>query len=354
MSASEQARAVANAVLYEGFLLFPYTIGAAKNRLRWQFGVVMPQGYHDPNEPSTTQTHLLAQAGSEGARVAAQVRFLQQGDGASTTEREVEIGSELREGSVAVSFSTDVLCGTLQLYMEPDGQFYRLTLEITNNASVSGEISRNEALLHAFIGAHAIFTIERGRFLSLLDPPEEAKAAASRCNNRKIYPVLIGDDADDSQSASTVLASPIILYDFPQLAPQSSVPTFDGTEVDELLMLSVSALTDEEKRAARAGDPRARAIVDRAEAMDAQLQQQLHGRISVGGRVRVHPKRRADAIDAFTDGMTARVHAVHEDIDGRRYVSVLFEGDPASDLHEWYGRSYFYDPDEVEPIGDAP
>jgi hypothetical protein len=66
--------------------------------------------------------------------------------------------------------------------------------------------------------------------------------------------------------------------------------------------------------------------------------------------VRVHPKGRADVWDDLVRGMTARVNAVHTDFDGKRYVGVVFDADPASDLHEWYGRSFFYGADEVEPL----
>jgi hypothetical protein len=107
-------------------------------------------------------------------------------------------------------------------------------------------------------------------------------------------------------------------------------------------------MTDEEKREARATDERARAIVDRAEAMDDAVQRRLHGKT-----VRVHPKRRADAFDMFAEGKTARVRGVHRDVDGREYVSVVFDDDPATDLHDWYGRAFFYELDEVETVEEA-
>ena len=34
---------VANAVLYEGYILYPYRPSAVKNRQRWNFGVVYPR-----------------------------------------------------------------------------------------------------------------------------------------------------------------------------------------------------------------------------------------------------------------------------------------------------------------------
>lgn len=60
-----------------------------------------------------------------------------------------------------------------------------------------------------------------------------------------------------------MLASPIILYDYPRLAPESPGELFDGTEIDEILSLRVLILTDNEKRLAAAVDERARALLDR-------------------------------------------------------------------------------------------
>ncbi|HZS22509.1 MAG TPA: hypothetical protein VFA63_16195 [Pseudonocardiaceae bacterium] len=53
----ESARAVADAVLYEGYLLYPYRRSSGKNRVRWQFGVLAPRRW-------------LAQTGVIGTSVA--------------------------------------------------------------------------------------------------------------------------------------------------------------------------------------------------------------------------------------------------------------------------------------------
>ena len=86
-----------------------------------------------------------------------------------------------------------------------------------------------------------------------------------------------------------MLAAPIILPDHPQIAPESPGELFDGTEIDEILTLRTLALSDEEKAAARATDPRAAALIDRVDAMDAPTMEQLHGTIramtgSAGGQ----------------------------------------------------------------------
>jgi hypothetical protein len=166
-----------------------------------------------------------------------------------------------------------------------------------------------------------------------------------------------------------VLASPIVLNDFPRIARASPARTFDGTEIDELLMLSVHSLSEQEKAAARAAHPYVRELVERAEALDCDTLSTLHGeltggatkpgeetvtidgvQVGRGSRVRVQPKGRADVWDDIVRGMTARVNAVHTDFEGKRYVGVVFDADPAADVHEWYGRSFFYGPDELVPL----
>jgi len=60
-----------------------------------------------------------------------------------------------------------------------------------------------------------------------------------------------------------MLASPIILYDYPQIAPESPGDLFDGTEIDEILALRIMTMTDDEKREMRNTDVRARRILER-------------------------------------------------------------------------------------------
>ena len=72
------ARAVADAVMYEGYILYPYRASAAKNQSRWQFGVVMSPGYTavDPSERSFAQTECVLEHGAQPT-VAVVIRFLQ-------------------------------------------------------------------------------------------------------------------------------------------------------------------------------------------------------------------------------------------------------------------------------------
>ena len=138
---------------------------------------------------------------------------------------------------------------------------------------------RDEALPSALVAAHLILTISGGEFISMTDPPEWAKDAVAECENVGSWPVL----ADPDGGRQVVLSSPIILYDHPELAPESPGELYDGTEIDEILTLRTLALSDEEKLEARATDPRAAALIDRVESMDAETMQKLHGTIRAGG-----------------------------------------------------------------------
>ncbi len=358
VNAIDRVRTIADSILYEGYLLYPYTRDSVKNQYRWQFGVLMPPGYADASEPTSFEAHLLGEAFGADASVDVFARFLQAVE-SETTQHEIALRAPLREGHNSVPFTIQPLRGTLSLDVVQEGRYLHLTVRLENETPFdsfdtrAGTADRNAALQKALISAQALLCAQSGGFVSLIDPPDEAAQAAAKCKNRRIFPVLVGERASDSRRGSMMLASPIILYDFPAVAPESSGHTFDATEIDELLLLSVASLTDEERRRAGAGDPRARAIVERAEAMDAASLRRLHGRIVAGQRVRVHPKRRADAFDLFAAGRTARVLRVQEDVEGRNYVAVVFEGDPAGELHEWYGRSFFYDPDELETLEQA-
>jgi hydrogenase maturation protease len=78
----ELAQKVADAVLYEGYVLYPYRASAAKNRIRWQFGVVVPRGYADlgGSEPWAMQTECLIEpdfTGNTAPELDLRVRFLQ-------------------------------------------------------------------------------------------------------------------------------------------------------------------------------------------------------------------------------------------------------------------------------------
>ena len=74
----DHARKVADAILYEGYLLYPYHRSAQKNQIRFQFGVLMPPAYAgiDDSEPSESQTECLLECPAD-AEVRMLIRFLQ-------------------------------------------------------------------------------------------------------------------------------------------------------------------------------------------------------------------------------------------------------------------------------------
>ena len=129
----------------------------------------------------------------------------------------------------------------------------------------AGQRSRDEALMRSFVSTHTILNVREGEFVSLLDPPEALREAAAGCSNVGTYPVLVGEEG----ARDCMLSSPIILYDYPQIAPESAGNLFDGTEIDEILTLRIMTLTDEEKREMRGADERARQILERTETLPA-------------------------------------------------------------------------------------
>jgi hypothetical protein len=434
-TAWERARAVADAVLYEGYLLYPYRASSGKNQCRWQFGVLGPAAAAETGigEESGLSAQVLIR--STGApSVSGVVRFLQlQHRGAErdvggrfepvdaltagertwlswdeAVEREVQLppcpmSSLPRTLDISVPAGRDEesvdggrlvrtrcpLHGQLRLSAESDGELLRLTVEAVNTAPPAGD--KNAAIAYSLIGTHMLIAVTDGEFVSLLEPPDDAAAAAARCEQHRCFPVLAGPPGDHQ----LVLVSPIILYDHPEIAEQSKGALYDSTEIDEILTLRVMTMTDEEKSQARATDPLAAEIIDRCDAMSPEAMLDLHGvlrdphaggappdllpeipadldwwdpladkavrpdvdavlvngtPISRGRRVRLHPSRRADAQDLFFADKVARVTSVHEDVDGDRHIGVVLEDDPAADLHDWYGRYLYFGPDEVEPL----
>ena len=152
----------------------------------------------------------------------------------------------------------------------------RLQVRVENRTAVGSVPRRREdALPSALIAAHTIISVSGGEFISMTDPPIWAQPAVAECQNVGGWPVL----ADPGGGRRVVLSSPIILYDHPELAAESPGELYDGTEIDEILTLRTLALSDAEKAEARATDPRAAALLDRVESMDAQTMARLHGTI---------------------------------------------------------------------------
>jgi hypothetical protein len=417
---SYDVRQVADSVLYEGYVLYPYHASAQKNRSRWQFGVLMPPAFAaaDPSERSMARAEcVFERSGAPAVEVA--VRFLQvqrrtapgtptpsTWDEAVEQEAVLTVDGQrlLGEGSdrefvipggqehgtaggVPVTRHRERLAGSVRARATPlpgPWRAARLTVCVANE-SAAVPVTRDQSLPYALVAVHMIITISGGAFISMTDPPRWAREEAGRCENIGCWPVLAGPPG----SRQIMLASPIILPDHPQLAAESPGELYDGTEIDEILTLRTLALTDEEKDAARATDPRAAALIDRVDAMDPQTLGQLHGtfrglrppppdadahvpwwdpeldasvspgtdavtvagrRVAAGTRVTLRPGlRRADAQDMFLDGRTAVVEAVLFDVDDTAYLAVSLADDPGADLRSAHGRFLYFAPDEVEP-----
>jgi hypothetical protein len=288
------------------------------------------------------------------------------------------------------------LTARVRTTVEPDDGLLRLTVAVANEhpAAVT---DKDSAVRRSLLGAHLLVEAHDAAFVSLLEPPPQAAAAAARCRQHRCWPVLAGPPG----TRTVLLGAPIILYDHPAVAAQSRGALFDATEIDEILTLRVMTMTDEEKAEARATDARAAAIIDHVDALPPELLERLHGavrylsspgggqivspattggnggdqsvpwwdpgadtsvspasdgvrvngvRVARGSKVVLRPgRRRADAQDLFLEGRTATVEAVLLDVDGEHHLAVTLDDDPAADLQRWHGRYLYFAPDEVEP-----
>ena len=303
VSVFEDARAIANTVLYEGYVLYPYRASSSKNQTRWQFGVLMPPEYVTPDngERSACRTQVVVEAPPDAVLTVA-VRFLHvahrtggdRPDWDETVEREVEIVARVdallaaprehlfgfagedyqREGSRLVSQD---ITGTLRISFEPLPGPYgalRLNVEVINTTAGADYRDRDRAVQGALVAAHTLCALGSGHFVSMTDPPEWAKPFVERCSNEGVWPVLVGPGATGD---SVLLSSPIILGDHPEIAPESPGDLYDSTEIDEILTLRTMTLTDSEKAEALATDPRAAAVIDRVDGLPQEQLDRLHG-----------------------------------------------------------------------------
>ena len=446
------ARMVADAVLYEGYLLYPYRASSDKNRSRWQFGVLGPEGASEAGvgEAAGMRMQTVVTTPAAGADAVVHLRFLRSqlrqvldpaghpveravvdGEELLTWEEAVEyehvvhldlntLGSREVEHRVRVEGDEDTasaaiirrrwpLEAVLTARLTTSGPYAVLDVEVRNTVELELP-DRTEATHHSLIGAHLLIEADGFEFVSMTDPPEEVAELVATCRPDLCWPLLSGA----APRRDLLLGSPIILYDYPEIAPESAGALFDSTEIDEILTLRVMTMTEAEKTEARATDPRARAIIDRCDEMTPEGLEQLHGilrnphagepdvypepqwpgatevsnlaptsfetgdvpwwspeadeRVNPGldsvvidgvsvardSFVRVHPKRRADAQDLFFNDQVARVMAVLSDVDGGTHVALVLADDPAADLHDLAGRYWYFAPHELEPLPADP
>lgn len=379
---SPEIDALTRALLHEGHLLYPYDPRAPKNRHRWLFGRLYPEGLcrsYGGGESAWQETECLV-TGPEGAEIAVQARGLQvaAGEGlpADAILREIDAGAHplgaLEQGPSTRPFtfpagpagdgrSTQAISGRVEIEGEPVGgeaAVWKIRVRIGNTTPLpdGAWLSDDEALLLALVSTHAVITVRGGAFVPPRDPPADLADLARSCRSRGAYPILVGPTG----SRQTMLCSPIILDDWPRIAPESSGDLFDAVEIEELLTLHILALSEDEKRASSTDD-RAAALIRRAEALGPEARLALHGRLvkhthaplGPGRRVVLRPRGRADILDVALTGKTATVQKVETDFEGRVHVAVTVDDDPGRDLGE-RGHQFYFDPAEVEPIDADP
>ena len=334
---------IVNAVLYEGYILYPYR-PSVKNKQRWTFGGLCPRSYseaHGGSEAWTMRTECLVR-GSATTAIQVEVRFLhltarlvgelnplrnELPDGEEPAYRLVErlqVGDRLllawqeaEERRVSLD-ELDLLSLAVQSRRRefdfpahrrlepvrgPTGEIvavvvreqqpvtgvlivsaeqvaeelFKVSVWIENQTPLedAGNRDRDEALLRSLVSTHTVLAAHNGEFVSLIDPPEEWRELVASCRNVGAWPVLVGNAGEKD----TMLSSPIILYDYPQIAPESPGDLFDSTEIDEILTLRILTLTDEEKQAAVAVDGRVRALLHRSETLDPEQMRRMHGTV---------------------------------------------------------------------------
>lgn len=455
-AAFDRARKVADAVLYEGYVLYPYRASAAKNQVRWQFGVLAPRPYSesDGSEAWTMQTECVIEA-AEHPVVDVKLRCLQvqtrrveaagadrefrpvdslEVDGRLFTtwdeavEQEVDVpgvlldpldpgwrrehearfelpsGSDIEElraegGDAAGRLVRErrAVSGVVRIRSEwADGPYPLVKLRVRVENGMDWNVpdaTRDDVVRRSLVAVHTLLAVRGGEFVSQIDPPGFAAPVVESCSNIGTYPVLAGPPGE----RDVVLSSPIILYDHPEVAPESTGDLFDATEIDEILLLRTMTLTDDEKREVRGTDARGAAILDRIDDMPPEIFERLHGAIRYvgatsrepepavqpeteqppwwdpgvdaafdptedtiwigrtevgnGTRVRLSPSHRADAHDMFLAGKSATVQGVFHDVDDDVHVAVVLDDDPFAELQQWQRRFYYFRPDELEVLG---
>jgi hypothetical protein len=373
-------------LLMEGYALYPYTPGATKNATPTPFGIVYPPVYA-AGGPTTFDRILMqgvVESGTE-ATLAVTVRFLEaSGERHEAAERRVELPAtplaELCAGDgVTTEFAFERVAGRLRMYAQAflDG-ITRVSMALDNVTEVPEGLDRGEALRFSFLSTHVIATVAGGRFHSPIDPPEHAATAVltSACVNT--YPVLATPEDD------VLLGAAIILPDHPQIAPESRGDLFDGTEIEEALLLHLLALSDGEREEIAHQDPAITEMLRRAIETTPEEFEKLRGRITIsdpaypappaggaaleddqevrgeeslvvdgityrrGDHVVLRPEEGRNAHDHLLAGRMATIERVYVDYEDKVHLCVTVDDDPGQDIMRDIGRYLYFKPDEVE------
>ena len=345
------AESVAKVLLYEGYLLYPHRPSSVKNTRRWTFGSLYPKAYAEHGrERSSVSTEVLVTGdapvvGVRAAFLVACERTLGDARRIEAVERRFDFGpaTRLELGATRsrhfvlpaeawfigdVRFETRALEGVLEVGVERIApSVAKLRVRLENVTVVSDALSGDDAELVAFGSAHLVFGVDAGAFASLVNPPVELAEPARLCANEGVWPALVGD----RERCDLMLASPIVVYDFPALANERRGAPFEAKEIDEMLALRLRTQGDAAKRELHASEPR-----------DVEPRP--------GDRVRLRPHGGRDAIDALLKGELATIVSLEHDFDGRTYCTVAIDANPGHDLaFEGHpGHRFFYELDELE------
>ncbi|KIE58220.1 hypothetical protein A946_08625 [Methylacidiphilum kamchatkense Kam1] len=411
----EQARLLSQTLLYEGYILWPYRANALKNNpaTRFQFGVLMPQ-LSDPQfqqEPYSASAHILIEA-PQSSTLTLYLRFLQLQSRTVEKKQEDQFVSvdQLQEGkkllipwdeaieheycfcfplngfsrggeqlpmeipakkvyeefsSGRIMRSSETLQGLVQLFSRQIDQYCLLKIQWHNLKVLNSSLaSKREILLkHAFLSVNILCQLSTGKFISLANPPAALHNQVQALKNQGLWPILLTDQL--------LLVSPIIIEDYPKLAPESHGQDFDATEIEELLALSTLCLTPEEKQWAKATDPKANELIERWSDFNIRSLTELHGTIrkmeevsedyieslcienklvKTGSLVKLQPQGRADACDLFYNQKIARVEEIRKDVEGNYFIGVTLVEDPGAEVFRWYGRFLYFKPNEILPL----
>ncbi|NND99862.1 MAG: hypothetical protein HKN47_21285 [Pirellulaceae bacterium] len=385
------AAAISDAVLYEGYLLYPYRESATKNQYRWTFGCLFPQAWcehHDPSDRNYLRTEfLIAVTPSSQFDVRLRCLVLPQADEAAPTERDVFV-QDIRVGTCVDRQRTESFSFVGEKGHAVDGQMTIDATEVgqdllqvsisvwnTTQCDAARIDTRDRAAKFGLLSAQLSLACQDARFLSLTDPPEEFRSIADECRNEGCWPVLAGLPG----SCDQLLVAPIILSDYPQVAPESRGEFFDALEIDEILTMRIRTLTDKEKVEMAQTDPRADELLRRTEStaddelscMHAEMKQ-THGpspilmddhvpeslivngiELRPGDQVRLRPSGRSDIFDMALDGRTATIETIERDFGDELYFTVTANCDPGRDFGQQGlpGHRFFFRPQEVEPLG---
>ncbi|MBV8719284.1 MAG: hypothetical protein JO020_00325 [Chloroflexi bacterium] len=315
---------IADAILYEGYMLYPYRASALKNQRRWTFGVLDPGA-----ENLVCECLVLTGPTTE---VEAVLRYFR-------IEQNVPHFTSVHVGPFGMN--APVITDTLRLQLDPVlDDVRRLHVEVRNPGP------------HLMASAQVLLHLSDGEWVAPRDPPQWLQSAHETCHNNGLWPILVGPP----DTRQHLLCSPIIVDDYAQVAPESPRPFFDGTEIDELLALRIQTLSPaEQQEIVDHGDIAVRDLLQHVVSMPPQQLARLHGArrtLAIGQRVRLCPVQRADIMDLALAGRIATVVAIEQDLEQRTYVAVTVDDDPGNDLGALGqpGHRFFFKPDEVVPI----